>query len=452
MNATVAVCGLAFVAWVALVSEPRTQPAVAREALVATPELKGQGPRFDRACIACERRPEGQPMEATQAMAAVSSPEPMAFEPISTHLASLELRILSPHSGWFATISGEQPAFMVGGRPSWSGQAKSASRVATDWFAEGSGRATFADAPGDSYVFTGLRPGVPFCVGAADRWKLPITCIPVEPLAPGELRVVELPVDGHLRNFRGEVYSPEGEPIPGARVFISQRDEPSGRGCLTNSEGKFDFKGIGCDELVLHVSARGYANLVNVEFPVSEAPVRLILDRGREVQVQVRSACGAAVTDAYLIARLPGAGYAHSAYGSTDDEGLCLIDRVAAVDLPLEVNVSGRMFTAALGADETLLHVEVPPRQACRVHFVGERAKLESTQLRARLTPLDLECAEDLVQAFEGGAFEAEFGAIFPGRYRAVLELRRDRELLSAGRPFEFEAVAGQSTAIYLDL
>jgi hypothetical protein len=388
VTATGAGLGLALLAWALLVSEPRTQTAVSHEASVIKPERV--------VAVSCktssvsERRAEGRPLEASIATVATCESEPATVERAPGDLAALELRVLSPDSGWFATISGQQPMFMVNGRPSWSGQIESGSRVATDWYAEGDGRATFADAPGDTYVFKNLRPGVPFSVAAADRWKLPVTCIDVEPLTPGELRVVDLQVDGYLRRLSGEILSPEGEPILGARIFISHRGELSRRGSQSNNEGQFEFNGLGCDELVLWVSAPGYANLVDTRFPVNDAPVRLIMERGREVQVQVHSAGGAAVSDAYLVARHPGAGSAFSAYGSTDDEGLCVFERVAAVDLPLEVTVSGRTFPAALGAGETRLDVEVPERQACRVHFVGQLPPSESTQLRARLTRRDL--------------------------------------------------------------
>ena len=415
------------------------------------PERRGLVSAANGASAASSRRAEGRPVEASLPAPSIDAPEPEPIAPPAGDLAAIELRIQSPNPGWFATILGEQPVFMVAGRPSWSGRVAAARRVSTEWFAEGHGRATFADAPEDIYVFTDLRPGVPFSLAAADRWKLPVERVEVAPLTPGEFRVVDLEVDAYLRDVHGRVLSPEGEPIQGATVYISSRGDLGRRACMTNGEGEFDFGGVGRDELILQVSAHGYANLVDTRFPADGSPVQLFLERGREVRVQVRSANGESVTDASLTARPPGAGLAYSAHGATDDTGECLLERVAPVDETLELTVSGLTFFEPLEADEVELEVELPDRQPCRVHLLGELPSDSETKLRLRLTPLHPAGTEDLFLKIPGGERQAEFAALFPGPYRAVLELRRNRKLLSTSPAQEFEVVPDQPAAITLE-
>ncbi|MEL6908109.1 MAG: carboxypeptidase regulatory-like domain-containing protein, partial [Planctomycetota bacterium] len=201
--------------------------------------------------------------------------EPAASEP-APDLATLEMRIRSPRGGWSAAIEADEPVFEEAGRPSWHAATllNDVPRQITGGRGPGRVCCQSSDRHADGvYTWTNVRTGVPIRVAALDDVFLPVETAAVGPLLPGEHRVVELSVLRAMKTLRVRVLSTNGDPVPDARVTLSQFRGYTVTGGKVEADGSFRREGIGVDRVKLRVAAEGYATWIDESFEVNDLGV-----------------------------------------------------------------------------------------------------------------------------------------------------------------------------------
>ncbi|MEM9378490.1 MAG: sigma-70 family RNA polymerase sigma factor [Planctomycetota bacterium] len=406
--------------------------------------------------------PLGSPSSATRSVvaedAADLAPEPLEKDaeeersaaPAATRrdrpeTATLEIRIRSEKAGWYASLAADAPAFVGRRGPSWhEGQIEAGFQMKTSG-GQGAGRTCVLNISDGVYRFLNVRPGIPLRAIAIDGFFLPGDEVEVAPLLPGEERVVEVVVTRHLRSLRGRVLAPNGEPIPGAIVQIARPGDREASGDTVGPDGRFAMKRLGAEEVVLVIRAEGFAPHVEPAHRVMDTPVDFVLDGGRPVQLEVRSAGLQPFANADVVGRLPGVEFYSVEYGVTDERGVLSLDAVPAHDVALEVSLCGRTFRSVLSAAEVGHVVEVPRSRPCRVRVVGPRSG--GGKYRVALRPLAPAEGSGLTVELPRDADEALFDRVFPGRYCATLQRVERRRVRRAGDAHvEFE-VAPASTS-----
>ncbi|MEL6714132.1 MAG: sigma-70 family RNA polymerase sigma factor, partial [Planctomycetota bacterium] len=219
--------------------------------------------------------PEADGMTAAEAGDVEQETEPAALESAPS-LATLEMRIRSPRTGWSAAILADEPLFEDGGRPSWHAATllNDGPRQITGGRGRGRVCCQYSDRHADGvYTWTSVRTGVPLSIAAVDDAFLPVETAAVEPLLPGEHRVVELSVLREMKALRVRVLSSDGGPVANARVTLSQFGGYSVTGGAVDADGVFRRAGIGVDRVKLRVAAEGYATWSDESFEVRDATV-----------------------------------------------------------------------------------------------------------------------------------------------------------------------------------
>ncbi|QDV05814.1 ECF RNA polymerase sigma factor SigL [Planctomycetes bacterium Poly30] len=388
-------------------------------------------------------------VQAEEPVEAVGAPAPSPRR--ITSLATLEIRIRSQEMGWFASLMADEPPFPGGNGPSWSTGDLETGYQMNSSAGQGAGQ-TYALSNLDGvYRFLNVRPGVPLRVAAVDGFFFAGDEVEVSPLLPGEDRVVEVVVTRELRRFQGRVLSPDGEPIEGASLQLSVPGETLVTGDHTGPDGAFRTQPMKVEELILAVRAKGFATTVDTRFAVPNGPIDIFLERGRPVRILVRDAEMRWVEDAEIIGRETGAGVCYSARGRTNQDGVCRLEAVSSVDLPLEISVNGRTFHSTLLAHEVEHIVEVPTRQSCFIRVNGPRtARLQGAE-RIALRPVAPTEGEVLMQALQLSANEAIFERVFPGTYEATLERIEKESVVWTSDPVMVDVKASGPNETSLD-
>ncbi|MEM8710892.1 MAG: carboxypeptidase-like regulatory domain-containing protein, partial [Planctomycetota bacterium] len=396
----------------------------------ATPTLVDADlPEIRRSSVAPADAPALPPPAETK-VTSEAAPIPTDSSRTKTRLSTIEIRIRSSEGGWYASLMADEPPFASSGGPSWStGQLETGYQMNSS-SGQGAGH-TFGLSNADGiYRFSNVLPGVPLRVAAVDGFFFAGDEVDVPPLLPGEDRVVEVVVTRELRRFRGRVLSSSGEPIENASLQLSLPGEKRVKGDHTGPDGRFRTQPIAAEELILAVRADGFATVVDTRFEIPNGPIEIVLERGRSVRVLVRDPDLRVVPEAAIVGREHGAGICYTDRGRTGDDGVCELDAVPTIDLPLEVTVNGRTFRSMMPANEVEHIVEVPKLQSCSIRVAGPRTARSGARERVALRPVAPEESEVLRQDLRPDANEAVFDRIFSGTYEATLERVEGRSVI----------------------
>ncbi len=419
---------------------------------VATPMLVDADlPKIRRRSTPAGGAPALPPPAETEVTAEAAPIRTASSQP-ETPLATIEIRIRSHEGGWHAALIADEPPFASSDGPSWSTGRLEGGFQMNSSSGQGAGQTFGLSNPDGIFHFANVRPGVPLRVAAVDGFFFEGDKVDVSPLLPGEDRIVEIVVTRELRRFRGRVLSSSGEPIAGASLQICLPGENRVKGDTTGPDGRFRMQPIAVNELILAVRAKGFATAVDTRFEIPNGPIDIVLEPGRSVRVLVRDPDLREVPRAAIVGREDGAGICYTDRGRTGDDGVCKLNAVPTIDLPLEVTVNGRTFYSTLPANEVEYIVEVPRLQSCSVRVPGPRTASSRARERVTLRPVAPEEGDALRQGLRPDTNVAVFDRVFSGTYEATLERVEERSVIWTSQPVLVQVEEAGPNEFLLDL
>jgi hypothetical protein len=316
----------------------------------------------------------------------------------------------------------------------------------------GDGEAAFFGRADDRYVFR-VRPGVALRVAAAAKHGGRFGERDLAPLAPGEERVVRIDADVERRTLAGRVVDPDGAPVRDASVRVGAAGGSSLGGGGVDEDGGFRFEVLATERVRVRVLASGFAPLEIAELAVTDAPVELVLDRGRDVLVRVADAGGRAVLGADVSGGASGLSFRPPSHGESPaalPDGVYRLAHAPREAFDAVVRIAGRTFPETVPAGAQEVRVEVPAWTRCTVALRGRVDLLAHGGAQLVLRSEDPPCwnAVPIADAAEDVAVER----VFPGRYELFVQrhLRGPREMLS--EPTEVEVTADGAVRLAVTL
>lgn len=132
-------------------------------------------------------------------------------------------------------------------------------------------------------LVSGLSPGIPIQLTALDSTEAEVGWSETVVLEAGRTRTIEAVVGEGLAMLRIEVLSPDGKPVPGARIELNGYGRT---GIETATDGTFELGPLRVESSPLLIRGPGYAPFY-VPDATPGVPVRVQLERGREHSLRI---------------------------------------------------------------------------------------------------------------------------------------------------------------------
>ncbi len=174
-------------------------------------------------------------------------------------------------------------------------------------------------------------------------------------LAPGEHRVLEALVTGEVREVEGRVVYLTGGPVVDAFVGVFS-SHGYAQQTHTDVDGRFVLHGIRADDIKLEIDGSDFFGVVRT-YAVADAPLRVVVDRGRSIDVHVVNSMGAAVDGAVVQAQAGGS--VVSSAGGPQGTSPYRLERLRAKQVRVDVVLTGTMWSTVVDADEAMTTVNV---------------------------------------------------------------------------------------------
>jgi hypothetical protein len=298
-----------------------------------------------------------------------------------------------------------------------------------------------------------VRPGVPLQVAAVDAAGGLVGERIVPPLERGEQRVVELLVERDLRALAGRVVTIADAPVAGASVAPKAAGagaatigpELHGETVRTDADGRFRLDDLAVDEVELVAAAPGFA-VRRVRRRVTDAPLEIVLEPGREVRVVVTDAAGAPVRDARVQPDKEGDTW-WNGRAEEREPGEYVAAGAPSGTVAFEVVAAGRRIPGAIEPGEDVAHVRLDPAQPCTFELGGTVELLEGlSRAYVQIASRDGVDVGWFTVTVEEDEREARLPRLFPGRYEATVRGNGFRGTQDLSDPVPFE-IAGTAPA-----
>lgn len=292
----------------------------------------------------------------------------------------------------------------------------------------------------------GVRAGVPFRLRIGARTSTPFHEELVPALGPAERRRLEIRLPLTLATLRGRALDAEGRAVPGARCATSAALF-HGHGdrlyCESDASGRIECSFLLPPDLVgplaVNFERGGFLTRTIPWNPAAEEALEVRLDPGKRVLVSVVDTTGAIVPGGRVVRRPLGA----PSWTGTEMLRPGVFEASGFEDglVEFRLDLAGRQYTRthSTEAEELVFEIERPAR--VRVAWQVESAEPWLRWLHVRLLPEEevgityRTEGDERTDALSGSA---EFRAVVPGAYTAVLYLEEGEELVDLGRrPFE---------------
>ncbi len=174
------------------------------------------------------------------------------------------------------------------------------------------GKVSLDFAPGGRLELEGIVPGAPFrirLVGGrdGDPRKGNLGEFAVEPMSAEEQRTFVIPLDDAvsrvLRTLYGRIVDERGRPIHGAYIGVGGAGSGVARSEL---DGTYRVDFLDADRFDVTVQMRGYVTFESLDRATSDGALDVVLERGRDVRVDVVDTKGSPIEAALLGARVEG--------------------------------------------------------------------------------------------------------------------------------------------------
>ncbi|MGB0951718.1 MAG: carboxypeptidase-like regulatory domain-containing protein, partial [Planctomycetota bacterium] len=269
----------------------------------------------------------------------------------------------------------------------------------------------------------GLEPRVPITCAIADEFGQ--SFVSSTPVVLGDATHLELNLVSPFppRHLQGRVVDGSGVPLPGAHVMV-WGSANTGRGDVTDKEGRFDFGAIAVESIFLDVKAEGYGTYRKeaLLLPTEGDEIRIVLREPREVVIRVSDPFGNRVDGTDL--RF---GVSHEIdYPVQEEVGVFRFASLPQDDCEIQWTIGGQSGSLFLEEGVQEYDLVVPAMGSLRVHLTTTPSQ-DKRRYRLVLEPTDAAATEGydpnrgLHLAAEATAIRKTFAQQLPGQYRATL-------------------------------
>ncbi|MEZ6038403.1 MAG: sigma-70 family RNA polymerase sigma factor [Planctomycetota bacterium] len=210
-----------------------------------------------------------------------------------------------------------------------------------------------------------LEPGVMVQLAVRDDLGQVVAEHTVAAPGPGQRTTVELTTSARLFAFAGVVRDQRGRPVPRARLHV-EADGFAVHG-RTDADGRFALGPLRRAMRDVHVEVVHPAFVAwvhdDVAIDAESAPLDVVLETGRVVEVAALQQSGAPLPDGMLLAELDGGG----GLAERTAPGRYLFQGLAQRAGRVYVQLGGREFSASIGAQDTFVELRVPDLGAVAV-------------------------------------------------------------------------------------
>lgn len=306
--------------------------------------------------------------------------------------SELTLRVLdgdgAPLPGLMIEVHAENRLFAEGDpyAPSELDQVTMAGRTGEVQAGEELGR-FFLSEDGDLQL-AGVASGIPMQVRVFDNLGRLVGTRDVPALVTSDVRTLDLTVAEPLRTFDAVVQDSTGQTLVGALVEIAAEESHQSQ---TQDDGIARFDQLGTDRVMVTVSMRGFATLVETDYvlPTPGQSATFTLDPGHDVEVQVIDVLGQPVTG----------GSIHAAVSSNVSvRGLPLLgseqvlEDLSAGDKVIELQLGGLTYEQTINPADGRLVFTVPVQGELAVNWSLPEVDDEAAyRIVAQPVPVELE-------------------------------------------------------------
>jgi hypothetical protein len=221
--------------------------------------------------------------------------------------------------------------------------------------------------------------------------------------------------------------------------------ELHGETVRTDADGRFRLDDLAVDEVELVAAAPGFA-VRRVRRRVTDAPLEIVLEPGREVRVVVTDAAGAPVRDARVQPDKEGDTW-WNGRAEEREPGEYVAAGAPSGTVAFEVVAAGRRIPGAIEPGEDVAHVRLDPAQPCTFELGGTVELLEGlSRAYVQIASRDGVDVGWFTVTVEEDEREARLPRLFPGRYEATVRGNGFRGTQDLSDPVPFE-IAGTAPA-----
>ena len=446
-------CAALLVGLVWLLSRARDgAPAAAPLALRApAPTLPGDGPVEPGAEVDARSAAPRTPQPGAPAPVAPATPERAAtptrlslrvLEPDGSPWArgSVVLELLSA-DGASELLRNPAPDFPDGTRVTVSGSIGSFGgrrifALGETWTTDGGGAAELP----------GIPPGVPFAIRAVDDYGFVGGRLEGAPLAPGEVREAELWLARKAWPVTGRCVDADGTPLVHVRVAVEGEAEM--REQTSDAEGRFAWRPVFADTLVLSARRRGFVRVLQ-QVLLPGPPVELVLQRARTLRVTLVDPDGAPFVLQELRAHSPSEDPRVDTFPELREDSL-VFESMPPIPVTLAIEGCGGRPTLEVDADTDEVRWTLPRPGMARFEWAANRQALGG-RIEFELVRVVAGAPEPVERRWVPRGQPIPEWRLFPGRYR--LQVLCDGpeavgELRPLGAPRTFDVRAGEATQL----
>jgi hypothetical protein len=298
----------------------------------------------------------------------------------------------------------------------------------------------------------GVLAGVPFRLRIGPRTTEPFQEELVPALGPTEQRRIEVRLPLALVTLRGRALDAEGRALPGVRCAVPAalfHGHGDGLYCASDVSGRFECflllpERVG--PLSVRIGRGGFLERTLAWDPAS-GEVEVRLDPGKRVRVTVVDSAGEIVPGGALTWRPLGA----SSWSGAETLRPGVFEASGLEDglLEFRLELAGRHYMRTHSAQDEELVFEIERPARVRVAWNVESAEPWLRWLHVGLLPEEEDGVTYRTDGERTDALvgSAEFRAVVPGAYVAVLYFQEDEELEELGRR-SFEVAEGERTEL----
>ena len=272
----------------------------------------------------------------------------------------------------------------------------------------------------------------------------------VAPLRSQESRTLTIRLSRDPNVLQGLVKDQLGQPMERAKVTLLGAAHGMTR--MTGADGRFQFDRLYAEEANLRVERRGYVTAWFPHLPIpSAAPLRVVLDPGRDVEVSVVDSRGEPISDGTVVAWLLDESRSWSAKGKN---GLFHFQDLPQLELEVRVSLAGTEFRKPLGASVEEFEIQVPTLGRLEVSC-EPGPELPQERLGLRLRSLEDESIEQFAFLLPTRSGPAVFESVPPGSYELSFATWKKEGsgtniIVSLGTSLRVQVVSADTTRVQL--